>query len=118
MSASALTALTESHAACRTALFADLTTSMVLLSESRSRIHREAQQALALRGARLLSALDEAIPETDTAISVSADEIAVFLRVADAPSDALCCLCGPDIDLESFAADARSCLNALAGVSG
>ncbi|PWJ12503.1 hypothetical protein [Jannaschia seohaensis] len=122
MSADALKALTEAHAACRTVVFADMTTRMVLLSESRTVLHREAQQALALRGGRLLSAMDGDAPDPETAwdiaYSIGPDEIAVFLRVPDAPSDALCCLCAPDIDLDAFATDARSCLNRLAGVEG
>lgn len=122
MSADSLKALSDSHAACRTVVFADLTTRMVLLSESRTVLHREAQQALAMRGGRLLSVMDGDVPDPetawDTAYSIGPDEIAIFLRVPDAPTDALCCLCAPDIDLESFAADARGCLNRLVGVGG
>ncbi|TFL20207.1 hypothetical protein [Jannaschia formosa] len=118
MSADALKVLTESHAACRAALFADLATSMVLLVESRATMHREAQQELALRGGELLSVMDRSAPDTDLAVSVTVDEVAVFLRVPDAPTDVLCCLCAPEVDLGAFAADARACLNALAGAAG
>lgn len=122
MSSDVLKSLTEAHPGCRTVVFADLSTRMVLVSESRRPLHREALQALALRGRALLTAVDSdpIDPETacDAAFAVHADELAVFLRVPGAPGDALCCLCDPDIALDAFVADARGCLDALAGVPG
>jgi hypothetical protein len=119
MSADALKMLIEGHPALRAVAFADLSTRMVLISESRTPMLREAFQALCLRGGALLSAVDsdpiDPATACDTALVVEDEDIGVFLRVPGAPSDALCCLCEPTIEIDGFLADARDCLDRLAG---
>lgn len=119
MSADALKSLVESYPALRAVAFADLSTRMVLVSESRTPMLREAFQALCLHGGALLTAVDSdpIDPDTacDAAISVDTEGMSVFLRVPGAPDDALCCLCDPTVEVDAFLADARACLTQLAG---
>lgn len=119
MSAERLKSFTHNHPACRTAVFADLAMSMALLAESRDPMHREAVQDLCAQGGMLLTVVDgetyDADQACDTAIAMDGDRLAVFLRVPDAPNDALCCLCDPDMDLDAFLPAARDCLTQLAG---
>lgn len=109
--------LTETHPSCRTAVFADLAHSMVLISESRGPAYRETLQALCQRGRALLTAVDGDTldPETccDMTLVSDDDGLAVFLRLPHAPDTALCCLCDPELDLESFLPAARDCLERL-----
>lgn len=121
MASEILQDLTAQHAGCRTVVFADLAQPMVLLSESRSPVHRERLQSLCLEGQSLLTAVDEGEidPTTccDTVLSANPDGLAVFLRLPDAPSDALCCLCDAHVDIASFLPAARACLEKL-GATG
>jgi hypothetical protein len=117
MSADSLKSLIEDHPALRAVVFADLSTRMVLVSESRVQMLREALQALCQRAAETLTAVDSdpLDPETacDAAISLREDGLGVFLRVPGAPNDALCCVCEPTIDLDAFLEDARACLDGI-----
>jgi hypothetical protein len=119
MSADALKTLIEGHPALRAVAFADLSTNMVLLSESRAPMLREAFQSLCASGGALLSAVDAEPPDPETAcdaaLSVQAEQLDIFLRVPGAPDDALCCICEPTIDVDAFLADARACLDRLVG---
>jgi hypothetical protein len=80
---------------------------------------REAFQEMCLRGGALLTAVDSdpIDPQTacDAALSVQQEELGIFLRVPGAPSDALCCLCDPTVDVDAFLEDARACLDKLVG---
>lgn len=132
-----LDALAQSDPACRVAAFADLSAGMVLVTNRATAVPggalppRERLDALCAEARAALpgaDALPGAAPEGGTgalAIAVGAPaaasgaedaiELRLFLRLAGAPEEALCCLCGPDLDLPAFLDRARDGLTRIAG---
>lgn len=108
--------LRASFAECGTIAFADLSTQMVLVTDSAADLPREALDRLCGEASLMLGAGKSPAPgHTDgtTAVVSQAEGLRIFMRASDVPSDALCCVCAPGLDLTAFLADARACLDRI-----
>jgi len=113
-----LDALREKYQGCTALAFADLSTKMILVTDSGSNLRREALDALCAEAALLLGATGKpalADRPCDLASVASAAQFRVFLRAGQEPNDVLCCICGPGLDTDAFVADAHACLNNISG---
>lgn len=113
-----LDALRQKHEGCTALAFADLSTKMILVTDSGSNLRREALDALCAEAALLLGAGGKpalADKPSDRASVVTTGQLRVFLRAEKEPNDVLCCVCGPVMDSDAFVADALACLNVISG---
>ena len=116
-----LDALYGKFSECETVAFADLSTQMVLVTNSDADEPREAlellcaEAALALGTAKKPAAFGDT--PSNTAFVASNDQIRIFLRAPNEPADVLCCVCKPQLDVVSFLSDARPCLEKISGAS-
>lgn len=111
-----LDALREKYKGCNALAFADLSTKMILVTDSGSNLRREALDALCTEAALLLGANGEpalADRPSDLASAASPTQLRVFVRAAEEPNDVLCCICGPKINAAAFVADACECLDRI-----
>lgn len=108
-----LDALQEKFDGCNTVAFADLSTQMVLVTNSEADHPRETldmlckEASLALGSPKKPTFGDTA---SSTAFIATKDQLRIFLRAEDEPSDVLCCVCAPDVDVAAFLSDAVPCL--------
>ncbi|SFJ88998.1 hypothetical protein [Jannaschia pohangensis] len=115
MVAELLDGLTARHGACRVVAYADLSSRMVLVTNSAASTPREALNALCKEAAAALQDNPLTPPETcDVAITTAPDRVQVFLRLPTEDSEALCCICDPHLDLSAFVEEARDCLVRIA----
>lgn len=118
MVADVLDTLKDSFAGCETIAFADLSTQMILITNTNTSYRREAldnlcaEAALSLGNAKKI-AIGTA-PST-TAIVAGPDQLRVFLRAEKEPSDVLCCVTQPGVDMAAFLPAARACLEQISG---
>ncbi|MFU8824962.1 hypothetical protein [Yoonia sp.] len=108
--------LQDQHPACETLAFADLSTRMVLVSNTTTPLTREGLDALCAEAAMTFGPDDKpALGNTpsETVIIATAGQIRIYLRTIAAPQDALCCVCAPDVDMAAFVSDARACLKKI-----
>lgn len=111
-----LDALREKYEGCTALAFADLSTKMILVTDSGSNLRREALDALCSEAALLLGANGEpafADHPSHRAYVASTAQLRVFLRSDQEPNDVLCCICGPKTDAAAFIADACACLDRI-----
>ena len=111
-----LDTLREQFDGCETLAFADLSTQMILVTNSGSSLRREALDNLCAEAALLLGTKGE-VPlghnTTNNAVVLNGRSVRIFVRNAAEPSDALCCICGPQTDIAGLAAAANACLNRI-----
>jgi hypothetical protein len=98
--------------------FADLSSRMILASQGRDDVTQEhldrlCQQARVSFDDPLFSLSVEAFGEPHGAMVVGQDNLRVFLRSESEPADALCAICGHDIDLPGFVAKLRETLDSI-----
>lgn len=111
-----LDALQEKFVECDTIAFADLSTQMILVTNSATSLPREgldnlcAEAALTI-GTRRQQFLGTA-PST-SAVVVSRGQLRIFLRATTEPTDIICCVSTPDLDVDAFIADAQPLLEKL-----
>lgn len=111
-----LDALQHKFAGCDTVAFADLSTQMVLVTNSETPFRREtldmlcAEAGLALGGQNTPMLGDQT---SDTAFVATGNQLRIFLRAQAEPTDVLCCVCAPDLDVTAFLNDARACLEKI-----
>lgn len=113
-----LDALHSKFPSCETLAFADLSTNMILVTNTESPQQREALDTLCAEAALTLGSVDNpSIGDTtsDAAFIATKDQIKIFLRAENEPSDVLCCICGPDLDIPAFLSEARPCLQKISG---
>ncbi len=111
-----LDALHGKFAGCDTLAFADLSTQMILVTNSDTAYRREALDKLCAEAALALGTKKKrGLGDTasDTAFIATKDELRIFLRAPTEPADVLCCVCKPDVDIPSFLSDARPCLEKI-----
>lgn len=116
MVADALDRLHDEFPTCDTLAFADLSANMVLITNSETTFRREGLDSLCAEAA--LAFGDEGAPALGdhpamTAIVATRDHLRIYIRDAQEPTDALCCVCSHDIDLDSFLKNARACLEKI-----
>ena len=112
----ALDTLQTGFAGCETLAFADLSTQMILVTNSNTSSQREALDALCKEAALTLGTKGKIAigsDQCDTAIVAGQDQLRVFLRASEETSDVLCCGCQPDVDIVGFLPAARACLEQI-----
>ena len=110
---------------CRTIVYADISANNVLASSAASQLGQEHLNDLCETAVHLLtgtSAEQVARVWSDTgsvrrgvyqAIIIELPEIGIFLRSVSNPTDALCCVCAPSINVAPFVTNAREHLEAI-----
>ncbi|MDX8346532.1 hypothetical protein SLH49_00925 [Cognatiyoonia sp. IB215446] len=114
----ALDTLQSDFAGCETLAFADLSTQMILVTNSATTLPRETLDALCTEAALTLGTKGKIAIGSDkstTAIVAGQDQLRVFLRAESEPSDVLCCVCQPDVNIAGFLPAARACLEQISG---
>lgn len=115
-----LDALHSKFPQCETIAFADLSTDMILITNSAAPQTREALNALCADAAKSLGkpgSPNFGEGESDVAMIATRDQLTIFLRAADEPTDVLCCVCKPDLDVAAFLTAARPTLQKISGGS-
>ena len=108
--------LREEYDGCTLVAFADLSSKMVLLTSSRKKIPQEnldhlcAEAAIMFKGAAANLNRDAA---PITALVVDGDHTNIYLRNEAGADDVLCCVCGPDVDLNAFLTSAQARLDQI-----
>lgn len=118
MASDELDALNGKFPGCETLAFADLATMMVLVTNSSNARSREALDRLCAEATLTLGRVEApAMGDStcNTALSASRDRVSIFLRAEQEPSDVLCCICSPEVDISAFLAEARPCLQKISG---
>ena len=111
-----LDALKNGDAACEMIAFADLSTKMILVTDSAASRPREVLDALCHEAATLLGGRNAPILGTkpvNSAIWATQSSVRVFLRAPGEPNDVLCCICAPNVNVGKFVARAAQCLDRI-----
>ena len=111
-----LDALQDKFDGCETIAFADLSTQMILVTNTNANHRREVLDRLCAEAAMALgTAKKPAFGDTPSSAAFVAtkNQLRIFLRAPDEPTDVLCCVCRPDVDVASFLSDARPCLEKI-----
>lgn len=123
--ASTLEEIRRDFPACGTLAYADISTNNVLSSSADTPLKQEHLNDLcntavdmlagpsAAQVARVWEDAQSTPPDVYQAIIVEAAEVGIFLRSASNPTDALCCVCHPSIDIPGFIAVARQRLEEI-----
>jgi hypothetical protein len=116
MVVNALDALHNGYAGCETLAFADLSTQMILVTSSGTISRREVLDALCAEAALTLGTKSKVAIGTNpctTSIVAGQDQTRVFLRASQEPTDVLCCVFQPGLDVAEFLPAARACLEQI-----
>lgn len=111
-----LDALHDKFPQCETIAFADLSTDMILITNSAAPQAREALDALCADAAKSLGkpgSPNFGDGESDTALIATRDQLTIFLRADGEPTEVLCCVCKPDLDVPAFLSVARPTLQKI-----
>lgn len=103
---------------CETLAFADLSTEMILVTNSAAPQARETLDALCADAAKSLGkpgSPNFGEGESDTALIATRDQLTIFLRADGEPTDVLCAVCRPDLDVPAFLSAARPTLQKISG---
>lgn len=102
---------------CRILAFADLTTQMVLVTNSGCAAQRETLDAVCAEAAQTFGSYDRpgfGLSPAGTAIIATPDQLRIYLRDTSDPADGLCCVCDHTIAVDEFVQQARACLDQIA----
>ncbi len=116
MVADALDALQNDFEGCETIAFADLSTQMILITNTGTSHRRETLDSLCAEAALTLGTSKKIAVGTapsSTAIVAEPEQLRVFLRADKEPSDVLCCVFRPGLDIATFLPAARACLEQI-----
>ncbi|MGJ8622129.1 MAG: hypothetical protein ACSHW1_05075 [Yoonia sp.] len=108
--------LRDAYEGCQLIAFGDLSTQMILITDSQSNLTREALDQLCAQASLVLGSGKKVALGTQPsqkALLSDATSLRVFLRASAEPHDVLCCLSTPDLDVERFVADADACLRRI-----
>lgn len=111
-----LDALRDRFEGCRTIAFADLSTQMILVTDSSSTLPRETLDALCAQAALMLGANGKVFlgsHQSSAAALANNSGLRVFVRAGQEPNDVLCCICEPTVDAGAFLADARASIDRI-----
>lgn len=117
-----LDALRAEVAGCELVAFADLSSEMVLCVSSASRHAQEEIDALSVAAATLLQEGISAEVGAFTgeggnamggAITMTADQVRIFLRSSQEANEVLCCLCAPNVEVHKIMDCGRSVLDRI-----
>lgn len=122
--AASLDGLRSSFAGCTAIAFADISTGLVLSTSAAARQPQETYDALCARAMEIFDGdgqeiVSAAFPGSsgqpmDEALYLSGQSVQVFLRSRSDATEALCCICRPEIDIDRFATKARAVLDSVA----
>jgi len=118
MAVEELDALYEQFPQCETIAFADLSTDMILVTNTATPETREALDALCAAASKSLGkpgSPNFGEGESDTALIATRDSLTIFMRATGEPTDVLCCTSAPDLDVPTFLTAARSTLQKISG---
>lgn len=112
-----LDALQNRFPVCETLAYADLTTGMVLVTNSNTPLERHGLNRLSADAALLLGGAQDT-PQVGTQVPASVivgsqDTVSVFLRAEHQPNDALLCIGAGELDLAAFIPEAQACLKRI-----
>jgi len=99
----ALNALCDDFNGCETLAYADLSSRMVLVTNTKT---PESQDTLNI----LCQEANLLLEHGNSAMSGTAGQMHVFIRSEDEPSDALCCICTMDVDFARLLPAMQVCL--------
>ena len=111
-----LNALHDQFAGCHTLAFADLSTQMVLVTNTPSTTTREHLDALCAEAASAFGPAGLPALGThpaSTVIIATPDHVRLYLRDPQEPADALCCVCDHTVVVGDFLEKARICLEQI-----
>ncbi len=118
MVVSELDTLRAASVGCQAIAFADLSTRMILVTDTQSKLPRETLDALCVQAASVLGAHGKiALGTHPSRIALLAEKTSIhlFLRASSEPDDVLCCICAPDVNVDKFVTAATECLNRISG---
>lgn len=108
-----LDALRQSVPGCDVVAFADIGTNLVLVASSEGSPRRELLDQLC--GAAVGHFGKNAVADLDVPdIALDAEAngpVRIFMRDRSEPSDAICAICKPDVDIEAYLSNARDLLD-------
>ena len=113
-----LDALRDRFDGCKTIAFADLSTQMILVTDSGSNLPRETLDNLCAQAAQMLGTNGRLFlgnKESSAAALANNEGLRVFVRANQEPNDVLCCICEPTVDAGAFLADARASIDRISG---
>lgn len=102
----ALNALCDQFDGCDTVAFADLSTRMVLVTNSQTPESQDTLNALCQEADQLLQGGNQALVGTST-------QLRLFVRATAEPSDALCCVCDISTDVAALLPALQTCLEGI-----
>lgn len=111
-----LDALQARFPACETLAYADLTTGMILVTNSNTPLERNALNRLCAEAAAVLGgsgASPMGSMAAETALVSGQDGVRFFVRAPDLPNDALLCVGQAGLDIAAFAPEAKACLKRI-----
>jgi len=120
MATEELDALHSQFPQCETLAFADLSTDMILVTNTAAPQAREALDALCADAAKSLGKPGNpnfGDGDSDTALIATRDQLTIFLRANGEPTDVLCCVCKPGLDVSAFLSVARPTLQKISSGS-
>lgn len=106
MAQQVLDSLCEQIEGCETLAFVDLSTRMVLITNSQTPESQDTLNAMCQDAALVLK-------NGQTAMTGSAGRLQVFLRAEQVPNDALCCVCTTGTDMAALLSAAKTCLSEI-----
>jgi hypothetical protein len=105
---------------CELMALADISAGLVLCASSGETRPREQLDAICAQARSLLDGAaakdclaavrDEGAPAPQQALSLSDGRLSLFLRSPHIPTDVLCCICRPDVDIATMAERGRAYL--------
>ena len=113
-----LDTLLAASVGCQAIAFADLSTRMILVTDTRSKLPRETLDALCVQAATVLGAHGKiGLGANPSRLALLAEKTSVhlFLRASDEQDDVLCCVCAPDVNVDKLVDEATKCLNRISG---
>ena len=112
----ALDDLRNANPGCQMVAFADMSTDMILVTDSGTSQPREVLDALCREAGAVLGKKGKTqFGEHPGSVAVWATQasLRVFLRAPGEPNDVLCCVCAPNVNVGKLVANASACLDRI-----